>query len=316
MGNANDVLAIERRWLDAGTREVPDGSNRVRGITDQPGRFAAAWCDQFQMQCLMEAGVMVGPGKYGSASVITTFNWYGSLGRTFTNPRDARPGDLIGFHFTSGHSGLNHIGMVESVRPDGLVTIEGNVGNAVRRQFRGWGGQEFARPHYDINVPVNPTVGGVVGLWRRGMQGDFVKNIQRVVGVTPDGQFGPATEAAVKVWQQKLHIQADGVWGAGTQAATERFFEFISGLNKPQAPPPGGDILTALLNASQTIQKLGSSGDNVKLLQTLLNQHHGLLKVDGQFGPSTEKAVKNFQTVMQLPVDGVVGPHTWYALLR
>ena len=53
------------------------------------------------------------------------------------------------------------------------------------------------------------------------------------------------------------------------------------------------------------VLKLGSRGNDVKLLQEKLN-----LKVDGIFGPLTEKAVKDFQRSNGLEVDGIVGANT------
>lgn len=55
--------------------------------------------------------------------------------------------------------------------------------------------------------------------------------------------------------------------------------------------------------------KLGSKGDTVKKLQQALN-----LTVDGDFGPKTDKAVREFQTKNKLTVDGIVGNNTWKAL--
>ncbi|MGB9812837.1 MAG: peptidoglycan-binding domain-containing protein [Thermovenabulum sp.] len=55
---------------------------------------------------------------------------------------------------------------------------------------------------------------------------------------------------------------------------------------------------------------LHSYGEDVKLLQTLLNQHGYKLKVDGIFGPKTLAAVKDFQKKNGLKVDGIVGPKT------
>ena len=51
----------------------------------------------------------------------------------------------------------------------------------------------------------------------------------------------------------------------------------------------------------------GSTGANVRYLQTAL----GGLKVDGQFGPITDRAVRAFQAAQGLKVDGIVGPITW-----
>ena len=53
------------------------------------------------------------------------------------------------------------------------------------------------------------------------------------------------------------------------------------------------------------VLKLGSRGNEVKLLQEKLN-----LKVDGIFGPLTAEAVKNFQRSNGLKVDGIVGANT------
>lgn len=59
-----------------------------------------------------------------------------------------------------------------------------------------------------------------------------------------------------------------------------------------------------------TIRK-GSTGADVKHLQVLL-----VIVIDGIFGNDTEKAVKTFQHVHNLFVDGVVGPQTWTTLLK
>ena len=53
------------------------------------------------------------------------------------------------------------------------------------------------------------------------------------------------------------------------------------------------------------VLKLGSRGNEVKLLQEKLN-----LKTDGIFGPLTEEAVKDFQRSNGLKVDGIAGANT------
>ena len=53
------------------------------------------------------------------------------------------------------------------------------------------------------------------------------------------------------------------------------------------------------------VLKLGSRGNEVKLLQEKLN-----LKTDGIFGPLTEEAVKDFQRSNGLEVDGIAGANT------
>ncbi|HEY7418099.1 MAG TPA: peptidoglycan-binding protein [Ktedonobacteraceae bacterium] len=59
----------------------------------------------------------------------------------------------------------------------------------------------------------------------------------------------------------------------------------------------------------------GSTGNDVKSLQMMLNAHGAKLTVDGDFGPKTLAAVKAFQSSKKLSVDGVVGPQTWSAVI-
>ena len=68
-------------------------------------------------------------------------------------------------------------------------------------------------------APSAPT-GNVV---KRGSTGTAVKEVQRLIGVSPaDGIFGPGTEAAVKAWQAKNGLTADGVVGPATKAKMRR----------------------------------------------------------------------------------------------
>ena len=58
--------------------------------------------------------------------------------------------------------------------------------------------------------------------------------------------------------------------------------------------------------------KKGSRGKNVSTLQARLNQRiNAKLVVDGIFGNGTKAAVKEFQSMYPIKVDGVVGPVTW-----
>jgi peptidoglycan hydrolase-like protein with peptidoglycan-binding domain len=58
----------------------------------------------------------------------------------------------------------------------------------------------------------------------------------------------------------------------------------------------------------------GSDGSTVRVLQQLLNFKGFTLEVDGQFGLLTEQAVKDFQQLNNLAVDGIVDTETWHYL--
>ena len=67
----------------------------------------------------------------------------------------------------------------------------------------------------------------------------------------------------------------------------------------------------------------GSVGPNVVVIQTEINrisQNYPAIPkvpvVDGIFGAATENSVTAFQEIFNLNPDGVVGPATWYALVR
>ena len=63
------------------------------------------------------------------------------------------------------------------------------------------------------------------------------------------------------------------------------------------------------------LEQVGSTGENVRSIQYLLEAHGETLAVDGDFGPQTKGAVQNFQGAHGLVADGIVGNLTWPALL-
>ena len=66
----------------------------------------------------------------------------------------------------------------------------------------------------------------------------------------------------------------------------------------------------------------GVTGPSVVVVQASLNRisqnYPAIPKVatDGIYGPKTEESVRAFQRIFNLTPDGVVGPSTWYALVR
>jgi peptidoglycan hydrolase-like protein with peptidoglycan-binding domain len=66
-------------------------------------------------------------------------------------------------------------------------------------------------------IPASDIASGKLTL-RRGARGADVMIVQRAAGVTADGRFGPATEAAVRRLQRQRGLVADGIVGPKTWA--------------------------------------------------------------------------------------------------
>lgn len=58
----------------------------------------------------------------------------------------------------------------------------------------------------------------------------------------------------------------------------------------------------------------GSSGSTVRVLQQLLNFKGFKLEIDGEFNLRTQEAVKEFQQMNGLGMEGIVDSQTWYYL--
>lgn len=104
-------------------------------------------------------------------------------------------------------------------------------------------------------------------------------------------------------------IEAKGTkWGVVT-SATPHWDEWgeLSAVDYSEYPEK-------VIPLTRPTLKKGDRGDEVKELQTLLNQCGYFLDTDGAFGSKTEEAVKDFQKSAGLTVDGIVGPKTWEAL--
>ena len=62
--------------------------------------------------------------------------------------------------------------------------------------------------------------------------------------------------------------------------------------------------------------RAGDFGPAVAAAQAALNYHgFGPLSADGVFSKQTQTAVKEFQRIHQLEIDGIIGPQTWRSLL-
>ncbi|MGE9808885.1 peptidoglycan-binding domain-containing protein [Janibacter sp. G1551] len=147
---------------------------------------------------------------------------------------------------------------------------------------------------------------------RLGSTGEAVVALQRALGITADGKFGPATETAVKKLQT-----ANGNWASGIVTRNVWLLliakEIGTGSTEtPTTPTPVETVVTTteFTPYKDVTLRKGSRGTAVKVLQKAL----GGITVDGAFGAKTESTLIAFQKAQGLWANGIANKNDWNAL--
>lgn len=225
------MLAVARQQL--GYTELPAGSNRTK-FGAWYGMDGSAWCAMFLSWCAAnsENTAYVPRFAYCPAGAA----WFQQRSAWTRSPVVGS----IAFYDTAGLGRVSHVGLVEAVGSDGRwYSIEGNTsaaggrtGGEVRRQLRSTVGTSRG----GFGLPRWPAVAAASGpaysppALRQGSTGDRVRTVQAALNrvltggllrpLVVDGQFGPATTAAVLSFQHgRSNLATDGVIGPATWAA-------------------------------------------------------------------------------------------------
>ena len=117
-------------------------------------------------------------------------------------------------------------------------------------------------------------------------------------------------------WEKKIlfsWVDSDGTrrrWKAGTSKGKwMKHGKMTQWLDYGLSPAPAPK--TCHVSCDLPIIQKGSKGQAVKVWQTIVGS-----PADGDFGPNTEKATKNFQKSKNISMDGIVGHDTWTAGLE
>lgn len=177
------------------------------------------------------------------------------------------------------------------------------------------------RAHLKVTGKLGPRVWNALGnavsppqaslLLKPGMVGPAVKDLQTLldqVGNTlpTDGHYGPLTTAAVTQFQRTHGITPTGNAGPKTMAALEAAVE-----------PKNAITAASTTTAPAGYLYLGSKGPKIVQLQTQLNElGFSTGGEDGVYGPHTLAAVIAFQKTQGLPDHGFVGALTFAALKK
>lgn len=145
------------------------------------------------------------------------------------------------------------------------------------------------------------------------------KNYPAIPQLTVDGQFGSATERAVRTFQGIFNLTQDGIVGKSTWYKISYIYVAVTRLAELSSE---GSILTPEAGEYPGYPlRIGSTGEAVEQMQVWLRAAGQFYEsipvisaVDGIFGTATENAVRAFQRTFDLASDGIVGPMTWQQL--
>ena len=129
-----------------------------------------------------------------------------------------------------------------------------------------------------------------------GDQGDKVRELQKLLSIKADGDYGKKTLKAVKSFKRQHGLYNSGV-------ITTEVWEL---LKKPVLENVRTDDSSKLPDL-----KTGSRGASVELLQELL-----FINVDGRFGENTARAVRNFKEKHGYYPSDLVQKHIWKLLFK
>ena len=155
------------------------------------------------------------------------------------------------------------------------------------------------------------------------------RNYPLIPNLTVDGVYGSQTVAAVRQFQQIFGLGQTGTVDRRTWYQISNIYSAVTKLAElgteghqptpitPPTPPPSENNPPF----PGTSLRLGSSGNNVRIMQQFLNRIRTSypsipqLTVDGSFGPATQSAVIAFQRLFGLTQDGIIGPMTWQKIV-
>jgi len=211
-----------------------------------------------------------------------------------------------------------------------------------------WGSQRLAQQGYDSMEILRQYYGGNIELvtdapiqditnsypgypLRLGSSGEEVVVVQAALNrisqnypaipkVSPaTGAFDQRTEEAVKAFQSIFGLTPDGVVG---KATWYKLVYLYVGVQQLAELVSQGQSFYGVQFQFPGVLREGDRGGEVRVLQHMLallaqfDDSLSPLAVDGDFGPNTTRAVRQYQTLVGLTPDGVAGAATWNSIYR
>ena len=225
---------IEIAKAEIGVTESPKNSNKQK-YGKEYGVNGTAWCCQFVWWVFKHAGaseLFYGGGK--TAWVPSVRKHYTQKGKWIRRGNGTpKPGDIIIFGNRDDSGSGKHIGIITKVTSSTVYTVEGNT---TKSGYSANGGMVAAKSYsrtnsniagycsIDYNDEVKETVEVTVETLKKGSKGDNVKALQTLLigygydcgKYGADGDFGSATNEAVRNYQKAKGLSVDGIVGKNT----------------------------------------------------------------------------------------------------
>ena len=238
------ALLLETIKKEIGTIEGPKDNETKYGAFTKANFLP--WCGSFIMWTANAAGIKVPNTVYtpGGVAAFKKMNkWVPVKGNK------PQPGWVVYFDFPGG-SDIDHVGWVIKDNGDGTVLCaEGNTTKDGAKGSQSNGGEACykLRAYGPNKKGLTPFIAGygkvdypdsavssledkkvalaevaksqgvevpAVKVWtpiKKGAKGEKVKEIQTLLGISADGDFGPGTEGAVKKFQAKDKLSQTGI---------------------------------------------------------------------------------------------------------
>ena len=234
---ASKVISQAQSWL--GLNEADGSHKEIVNIYNSHKPLARgyklkttdAWCAATVSAVAIKLGYTdIIPTEVGCKQMIDLFKKMGCY-----EERDSvvpKPGWVIFYDWNDSGAGDNtgwpdHVGIVEEVIGNTITVIEGNHNNRVQRRMIAVNGKYirgYGIPKYDAEPEKEEECDVKVSVLKKGDKGNQVKALQALLigyGYTcgsygADGSFGPATDRAVRAYQNAQGISVDGSVGPQT----------------------------------------------------------------------------------------------------
>ena len=211
--------------------------------------------------------------------------------------------DMIPFYLSEGRTeGIRgDLAFAQSCLETGNFTFKGSAVTLGQNNFCGMGvtrnglkGNSFATPKTGIRAQIQHL--------------KAYANREPLLNPCVDPRFSYVDRGCVPYIEQ-LGIQENPQrkgWSAGKNYGGQILDILGRILKMPDDTPKEQDNLL----------RKGDRGDAVKLLQHRLNLTGAILQEDGEWGVQTDQAVRLYQRIASLTVDGIVGPETQRKLIQ